>query len=40
MEAYLSLGDTVDALISDAEVDWRNERQARFAAGNVLPARS
>ena len=35
---YLSIGETVDALISDAEVDWRNERQARFTAGNVLDA--
>ena len=28
----------VDRLISDAELDWRTERQARFAAGNVLDA--
>ncbi len=38
MAGYLSIGETVDALISDAEVDWRNERQARFTAGNVLDA--
>jgi poly(3-hydroxyalkanoate) synthetase len=28
----------VDELISDAEVDWRTERLARFAAVNVLGA--
>jgi polyhydroxyalkanoate synthase len=38
LSAYLALGDTVDGLISDAEVDWRTERQARLAAGNVLDA--
>jgi polyhydroxyalkanoate synthase subunit PhaC len=38
MGAYLSVGDTVDGLISDAEVGWRSERQARFAAGNILDA--
>jgi polyhydroxyalkanoate synthase len=34
--AYLSVGDSVDGLISDAEIGWRSERQARFAAGNIL----
>ena len=29
---------TVDDLISDADLDWRTERQARFAASNVLDA--
>jgi polyhydroxyalkanoate synthase len=38
MQGYLAVGGTVDALISDAELDWRTERQARFAAGNVLDA--
>ena len=38
MQSYLAVGGTVDALISDAELDWRTERQARFAAGNVLDA--
>ena len=38
MQAYLATGDAVDRLISDAELDWRTERQARFAAGNVLDA--
>ena len=30
--------DAVDDLISDAELDWRHERQTRFAAGNLLDA--
>jgi len=38
MQAYLACGDTVDQLISDADLDWRTERQARFAATNVLDA--
>ena len=32
------VGETVDGLIDDAQLDWRAERQARFAAGNVLDA--
>ena len=38
LQTYLAVGETVDGLISDADVDWRAERQARFAAGNVLDA--
>jgi class II poly(R)-hydroxyalkanoic acid synthase len=38
LQAYLAAGDTVDGLISDAELDWRDERRARFAAGNLLDA--
>jgi polyhydroxyalkanoate synthase len=38
LQAYLAAADGVDGLISDAELDWRDERQARFAAGNVLDA--
>jgi polyhydroxyalkanoate synthase subunit PhaC len=38
LQAYLAVGETVDELISEAEVDWRTERLARFAAGNVLDA--
>jgi polyhydroxyalkanoate synthase len=38
MQAYLAAGETVDGLISDAGVDWRYERQARFAAENVIDA--
>ncbi len=38
MQSYLAGCDTVDRLISDAELDWRTERQARFAATNVVDA--
>ena len=38
LQAYLATGATVDELIDDAHVDWRTERNARFAAGNVLDA--
>ena len=38
LQAYLAGGRTVDDLISDAGVDWRTERQARFAAANILDA--
>jgi polyhydroxyalkanoate synthase len=38
MQGYLATCDTVDRLISDADLDWRTERQARFAATNVLDA--
>jgi polyhydroxyalkanoate synthase len=38
MQGYLATRDTVDQLISDAELDWRTERQAGFAAANLLDA--
>jgi polyhydroxyalkanoate synthase len=38
LQAYLAAGDSVDGLIADAELDWRDERQVRFAAGNLLDA--
>jgi polyhydroxyalkanoate synthase len=38
LQAYLAIGETVDQLISDSELDWRAERQARFAAGNLIDA--
>jgi len=38
MQGYLAGCDTVDRLISGADLDWRTERQARFAATNVLDA--
>ena len=38
LQAYLAVGETVDGLIDDAGLDWRTERQARLAAGNVLDA--
>jgi polyhydroxyalkanoate synthase subunit PhaC len=38
LQGYLAVGETVDGLISDAAVDWRAERRARLAAGNVVDA--
>jgi polyhydroxyalkanoate synthase len=38
LQGYLAVGETVDGLISDADVDWRSERLARLAAGNVVDA--
>ncbi|MBV8711148.1 MAG: alpha/beta fold hydrolase [Solirubrobacterales bacterium] len=38
MQSYLATCDAVDQLISDAELDWRTERQARFAASNIVDA--
>jgi len=38
MQGYLAGCGTVDQLISDAGLDWRTERQARFAAMNILDA--
>ena len=38
LQGYLATTDTVDGVIADAELDWRAERQARFAATNVLDA--
>ncbi len=38
LQGYLALGETVDGLISDADVDWRAERRARLAAGNAIDA--
>jgi polyhydroxyalkanoate synthase len=32
VQAYLAATETVDELISDADLDWRHERQARFMA--------
>jgi polyhydroxyalkanoate synthase len=38
LQSYLAVGEAVDGLIDDAGVDWRTERQARLAAGNVMDA--
>ena len=38
LQGYLAVGETLDGLITDADVDWRAERRARLAAGNVLDA--
>ncbi len=38
MQAHLAVTEAADGLVSDAELDWRRERQARFALTNVLDA--
>jgi polyhydroxyalkanoate synthase subunit PhaC len=38
LQGYLAVGETVDGLISDSDVDWRAERRARLAAENVIDA--
>ena len=38
MQGYLAVGESADGVISDAQLDWQTERQARFAASNVLDA--
>src|SRR4051812_40633662 len=38
LQTHLAVEETVDGLISDSGANWRAERQARFAAGNVLDA--
>ncbi len=38
LQSYLAAGKAVDGVIGDAGLDWRSERQIRFAAENVLDA--
>jgi polyhydroxyalkanoate synthase len=38
LQAYLAVGESVDGVITDAQLDWHSERQARFAAANVFDA--
>jgi polyhydroxyalkanoate synthase len=38
LQGYLAVGQTVDGMISESDVDWRTERRARLAAGNVVDA--
>jgi polyhydroxyalkanoate synthase len=38
LQGYLAVGETLDGLISDSDVDWRAERRARLVAGNVIDA--
>jgi polyhydroxyalkanoate synthase len=38
VQSHLAVEETVDGLITDSEAGWRAERQARFAAGNLLDA--
>jgi polyhydroxyalkanoate synthase len=40
MQTYLATGRTIDALICEADLDWRSERRVRFAADNLLDALS
>src|SRR4051812_6267559 len=38
LQTHLAVEETVDGLISDSGASWRAERQARFAAANLLDA--
>jgi poly[(R)-3-hydroxyalkanoate] polymerase subunit PhaC len=38
MQAYLAVEDTVDGLVDDAELDWRNNQKVRFMLDNLLNA--
>ena len=38
LQAYLAAGGTVDQLIDDANLDWREDRRLRFVAENVVAA--
>jgi polyhydroxyalkanoate synthase len=38
LQSYLATGQALDGLIDDAGLDWRSERQVRFAVENVLDA--
>jgi polyhydroxyalkanoate synthase len=38
MQSYLALGQTVDALVDDADLGWQAERQAAFTFGNLVDA--
>jgi polyhydroxyalkanoate synthase len=38
LQVYVAANETVDDLVSDAELDWRHERQARFMASLLLDA--
>ncbi len=38
MQTHLAVSDTVNGVITDADLDWQTERAARFTAGNVLDA--
>jgi polyhydroxyalkanoate synthase subunit PhaC len=38
LQGYLATGQAIDDLIGDAGLDWRSERQVRFAVENALDA--
>jgi polyhydroxyalkanoate synthase len=40
LQSYLAAAEAVNGLVDDAGLDWRSERQARFAAANVVDALS
>jgi len=38
MQAYLAAGRTVEQLVTDSELDWRDDQRIRFLAGNLVEA--
>jgi polyhydroxyalkanoate synthase len=40
VQAYLATGRTVDVLVDDAGLDWRDEQRVRFLVGNLFEALS
>jgi polyhydroxyalkanoate synthase len=38
VQGYLAVGDAVDGFISDAQLDWADDRKLRFAAQNLVDA--
>jgi polyhydroxyalkanoate synthase len=40
VQAYLAAGQTADQLVSDAALDWRDDKRVRFAAENLIEALS
>ena len=38
LQAYLAAGGTVDRLLDDANLDWREDRRLRFVADNLVAA--
>jgi polyhydroxyalkanoate synthase len=38
MQGYLAVGETIDGLIDDTNLDWRSEQQVRFVIRNLLDA--
>ncbi len=40
VQAYLAAGQTAEQLVSDAALDWRDDKRVRFAAENLIEALS
>jgi polyhydroxyalkanoate synthase len=38
VQGYLAVGEAVDGFVSDAELDWADDRKLRFAAQNLVDA--